>query len=185
MGLWSKIGSALSNGFKAGKKFISDNAGTIANVGLTAVNPVAGGAMALARSKIGKQLWESGKSLASKAWDKTKQFANEHADTIGEYAAKGLKAGAAALDSYAGVPIGSTLLKGANKLAGKYAKDSTGWSRFAKGIASGTKESDLSKQLNSQSQATNESNGHVASGYSLSSTGNYYNGKNRKKSWVL
>ena len=184
MGLWNRIGKAVGSAFKKGKQFVSDNAGTIANIGLTAANPIAGGAMALARSKIGKQLWESGKSLASKAWDKTKQLASEHADTIGEYAAKGLKAGAAALDTKLGVPVGSTLLKGANKLASKYAKDDTGWGRFAKGLSKGTGESSLSSQLTSQSQATNESNGHVASGYSLSSTGNY-NGAHRKKSWVM
>ena len=186
MGLWSKIGSALSNGFKTGKKFISDNAGTIANIGLAAANPIAGTGMALARSKIGKQIWEKAKEYAPKAWNAAKDFANKHADTIGNVAAKGLAAGAAALDSYTGVPIGSALAVGAHKLARKYANDKTGWGRFAKGFSSQAKESNLGSQLKSQSNAPDVSNGHIASGYSISSTGNnQYNGRNRKKSWFM
>ena len=182
MGLWNAIGSAISKGFKAGKKFVSDNAGTIANIGLTAVNPIAGGAMALARSSFGKKAWQMAKDYAPKAWEATKKLASEHAETIGKYAAKGLKAGAAALDSYAGVPIGSALAHGASKLASKYAKNDTGWGRFAKGFSAKPAKSNLNSQLNSQSNASNESNGHVAAGYSLSATGNY-NGAGRKKSW--
>ena len=174
MGLWSNIGSKLAAGFKAGKKFISDNAGTIANIGLTAVNPIAGAGMALARSKIGKQLWNQAKDLASK-----------HAGTIGNLAGTALNAAAPALDALGskyGVPIGTAIQSGAKKLAKHYAKDDTGWGRFAKGFANTSSKSNLSSQLNSQSNATNESNGHVAAGYTVSSTGNY-NGLNRKKSW--
>ena len=181
MGLWNNIGSAISKGFKAGKKFISDNAGTIGNIGLTAINPVAGGAMALARSGLGKKAWQLAKDYAPKAWEATKKLANEHAETIGKYAAKGLTAGAAALDAHTGIPIGSTLLKGAKNLAKNYAKNDTGWGKFAKGFSAKGEKSNLNSQLNSQSNASNESNGHVAAGYSLSSTGNY----NRKKSRVL
>ena len=185
MGLWNAIGSAISKGFKAGKKYISDNAGTIANIGLTAVNPVAGAGMALARSKFGKSLWEKAKPYASKAWDATKKFASEHSEQIGDIASKGLALGAKALDTYAGVPIGSAIHAGAKKLAKHYAKDDTGWGRFAKGLAAGSSKSNLSPQLNSQSTAANESNGHVAAGYSISSTSNGFNGRNRKKSWFM
>jgi len=182
MGLWNNIGSAISKGFKAGKKFVSDNAGTIANIGLTAVNPVAGGVMALARSGLGKKAWQLAKDYAPKAWEATKKLANEHAETIGNVASKVVGAGAAALDSYTGVPIGSALAHGAKKLAKHYAKNDTGWGKFAKGFSAKSANSNLNSQLNSQSNASNESNGHVAAGYSLSARGNY-NGKNRKKSW--
>lgn len=192
MGLWNKIGSAISKGFKAGKQYISDNAGTLANVGLAYVNPVAGAGMALARSKFGKSLWEKAKPYVSKAWDATKKFANEHADTIGKYAAKGLTAGAVALDAYTGIPIGSIALQGAKHIAGKYAKDDTGWGRFAKGLSGKLSKSKtikgLDSQLDSQNNATNASNGHVATGYSISATSNQpirSNGRNRKVSNFL
>ena len=188
MGLWNRIGSAISSGFKAGKKYISDNAGTIANIGLAAVNPVAGAGagagMAFARSKFGKQLWEQAKPHVSKAWNATKDFASKHADTIGKVAAAGLNAAAPALDAYLGVPAESIIKSGAQKIAKHYAKNDTGWGRFAKGFAGESSKSNLSSQIKHQSNASNESNGHIAAGYSISSTGNY-NGKNRKKSWFL
>ena len=92
MGLWNAIGSGISNAFKAGKKFVSDHP-TLANVGLAAVNPVAGAGMAFARSKLGKNLWEKAKEYAPKAWNAAKDLANKHADKIGNVAAAGLSAG--------------------------------------------------------------------------------------------
>ena len=197
MGLWNKIGSAISQGFKAGKKYITDNAGTIANIGLTAMNPVAGAGMYLARSKFGKSLWEKAKPYATKAWNATKKFASEHADTIGDLAAKGLTTGAAALDAYTGVPIASAVAHGAKKIAKHYANDDTGWGRFAKGFVGKANKSkntsaSLTSKLASQSNAADVSNGHVATGYSISSTGTNskptkrnYNGYNRMVSNFL
>ena len=121
-------------------------------------------------SKVG-QTWEGAKKLPGQAWEGIKkgyqqgmELASKHADTIGSYAA-------GALSAY------SPTLGAAASLIGKhFANDNTGWGRFAKGLSSG-----LSSKLQSQSNASNESNGHVASGYSISSNGNY-NGMSRKRS---
>ena len=177
MGLLSKIGNLASGAFKAGKKFVGDHSNVI-GAGLTAINPVAGAAYGVANSKFGRgalgKLWNAGKGVASTAWEgikkgyqQGKELASKHADTIGSYAA-------GALSAY------SPTLGAAASLIGKhFANDNTGWGRFAKGLSSG-----LSSKLQSQSNASNESNGHVASGYSISSNGNY-NGMSRKRSNAL
>lgn len=181
MGLWNNIGKAVGSAFKKGKQFISDNSstiGNIANAGLFAVNPVAGAGVAVARSKFGKTLWEKAKPHLSNAWNKAKELANKHADTIGNVAATGLSA------------IHPALGAGVGMIANHFANDKTGWGRFAKSLAKGTGGSDLSSLLSSQSNASNQSNGHVATGYSISATGNNIqparsNGKNRKVSNFL
>ena len=180
MGLWNKIGSAISNGFKAGKKYITDNAGTIGNIGLAAINPVAGAGMYLARSKFGKSLWEKAKEYAPKAWNATKDFASKHADTIGNVAGTALNA------------IHPGIGAGVGMIANHFANDKTGWGRFAKSLANGTGGGALSNLLKQQSNAADVSNGHVATGYSISSTGNNskpakknYNGYNRMVSDFL
>ena len=162
MGLWNRISSAVSSGWNKARNGIGQ-----------AVNNV--------KSGIGN-VYNSTKQGLKKGWQATKDLASKHADTIGGLAAKAVSVAAPALDAYLGVPVGSILQSGAKKLAKHYAKDDTGWGRFAKGFANTSSKSNLSSQLNSQSNATNESNGHVAAGYTVSSTGNY-NGLNRKKSW--
>ena len=163
MGLFNRISSAISSSWNKARNGIGQ-----------AVNNV--------KSGVGNT-FNTAKQGLKKGFTAAKDFASKHADTIGNVAAKGLAAGAAALDSYAGVPIGSALAAGAHKLAGKYANDKTGWGRFAKGISQGTA---LGSQLKSQSNAPDVSNGHIASGYSISSTGNnQYNGRNRKKDWFM
>ena len=162
MGLWNRIGSAVSNGWNKARNGISQ-----------AVNNV--------KSGIGNT-YNKAKEGLKKGWEATKDFTSKHADTIGKVAAGAINVAAPALDAYLGVPVGSIIKSGAKKLAKHYAKDDTGWGRFAKGFAGESSKSKLSNQLNSQSNAVNESNGHVAAGYSISSTGNY-NGRNRKKSW--
>ena len=153
MGLWNRIGSAISSGWNK------------------------------ARNGIGNA-YNATKQGVKKGWNATKDFASKHADTIGKVAAAGLNAAAPALDAYLGVPAESIIKSGAQKIAKHYAKNDTGWGRFAKGFAGESSKSNLSSQIKHQSNASNESNGHIAAGYSISSTGNY-NGKNRKKSWFL
>ena len=109
-----------------------------------------------------------------KGWEATKDFADKHADTIGKVAA-------GALTAYN--PI---LGAGAGLIASHFANDKTGWGRFAKSLAGGVFGDDnLSSKLSSQSNPSNTSNGHVATGYSISATGNSptkFNGQNRMKS---
>ena len=128
-----------------------------------------GNAVNNVKSGIGN-VYNTTKQGLKKGWEATKDFTSKHADTIGNVAA-------GALSAYN--PI---LGAGVGMIANHFANDKTGWGRFAKGLAVGTGGDFLSSHLNSQSNATNESNGHVAAGYSISSTGNY-NGRNRKKSW--
>ena len=150
MGLWNRIGSAISSGWNKARNGIGQ-----------AVNGV--------KSGIGNAYNKTKEGL-KKGWEATKDFASKHAETIGKVAAAGLSAYNPALGA------------GVGMIANHFANDKTGWGRFAKSLAGGTGGSVLSNALSSQSKASNESNGHVAAGYSLSSTGNY-NGKNRKKSW--
>ena len=166
MGLFNRISNAVASGWNKARNGISQ-----------AVNNV--------KSGIGNA-YNTAKQGVKKGWNATKDLASKHAETIGKVASAGLNAAAPALDAYLGVPVGSIIQSGAKKLANHYAKDDTGWGRFAKGFAGGSSKSNnnLPSQLNSQSNATNESNGHVATGYSLSSTGNY-NGYHRKKSKFL
>ena len=114
--------------------------------------------------------YNSAKEGVKKGWNATKDFASKHAETIGNVAAAGLSAYNPALGVAAGL------------IGNHFAKNDTGWGRFMKGLAGGSGGDTLASHLNSQSNANNESNGHVAAGYSISSTGNIYN---RKKNRVL
>ena len=133
------------------------------------------------KSGIGNA-YNSAKQGLKKGWEATKDFASKHAETLGNVAMGGLST------------YNPLLGAGVGLIANHFANDKTGWGRFMKGLAggirSGSGDDTLASRLNSQSNASNESNGHVATGYSISSTGNYasptkyYNGRNRKKSWV-
>ena len=172
-GLWTRIGSAVSSGWNRARNGVN-----------AVVNNV--------KSGVGNA-FNATKEGVKKGWKVTKNFASKHAETIGNVAGAALNVAAPALDAALGIPVGSIIQSGAKKLAKHYAKNDTGWGRFAKGLSGGSTKSkgssELSKQLTAQSNAINESNGHVAAGYSISSTGNntkpFYNGKHRMKSWVL
>ena len=162
MGLWNRIGGAISNGWNKARNGISQ-----------AVNNV--------KTGIGNA-YNSTKQGLKKGWQATKDFADKHAETIGNVAAGALSA------------YNPVLGAGVGMIANRFANDKTGWGRFAKSLAKGTGGSDLSSLLSSQSNASNQSNGHVATGYSISSTGNntaptkptkQYNGKNYRNSKVL
>ena len=156
MGLWNRLGNVISSGWNKERNAVSH-----------AVNAV--------KSGVGNA-YNATKEGVKKGWNATKDFASKHAETIGNVAVAGLSAYNPALGAAAGL-IGS-----------HFGHDKSGFGRFMKGLAGGVGMGgggdNLSSQLKSQSNATNESNGHVATGYSLSSTGNY-NGRNRQKSWVL
>lgn len=149
MGLFNRIGGAISNGWNRARNGISQ-----------AVNNV--------KQNIGNA-YNSTKNGLKKTWNATKDFTSKHAETIGKVAA-------GALNAYHPV-----LGAGAGLIASHFANDNSGWGRFAKGLSGGGG-NNLSSQLQAQSKAINESNGHVASGYSISSTGNS-NAYRRKKSW--
>lgn len=116
--------------------------------------------------------YNKSKEGLKKGWNATKDFASKHAETIGTVAGGALSA----WNPVVGAGVGM--------IANHFANDKTGWGRFMKGISGQTGGSELSSALSSQSTAPNTSNSHVASGYSLSSTGNY-NGRDRMKSRVL
>ena len=150
MGLWNRIGSAISSGWNKARNGVSQ-----------AVNAV--------KTGIGNA-YNTTKEGVTKGWNATKDFASKHAETIGKVAAAGLTAYNPALGVAAGL------------IGNHFAKNDTGWGRFMKGLAGQTGGDTLASHLNTQSNASNELNGHVASGYSLSSTGNIYS---RKKGRVL
>jgi len=162
MGLWSRLGTNIANGWRSARAGFKSGMSNAFN-----------------KTKTGLR----------KGWAVTKDFTSKHADTIGMIAGAALNAAAPALDSLGastiGVPVGTALNAGGKMIAKKFAKNDTGWGRFAKGFSRDNKKSKLPSQLSAQSKAVDESNGHIAAGYSLSSTGNYYNGKNRKKSWFM
>ena len=112
-----------------------------------------------------------------KGWEATKDFADKHADTIGKVAAGALSMYSPALGAGAGL------------IASHFANDKTGWGRFAKSLAGGDSDNMTSK-LDSQSKPSNTSNGHIATGYSISATGANpspikFNGQGRKVSRFL
>ena len=130
-----------------------------------------GGVINNVKTGIGNA-YNSTKQGLKKGWNTTKDFASKHADTIGNIAAGALSA------------YNPVLGAGIGMVANHFANDKSGWGRFAKGLAGGTGGNFLASNLQSQSNASNESNGHVATGYSISSRGNY-NGDHRKKSLAL
>ena len=218
MGLWSRISDAIAGGFKTGKKWIADNGGTLGQLALTAYNPVLG---ALAGTQTGKKVisstwdaaktnapkawegtknlasraWEGMKNLPGKAWERTKNLAGKawEGTKKGWEAGKGLASkhsetiGGAALRAFGAIHPGLGATVGT--IAGHFANDNSGWGRFAKGLSGGG----LSSHLESQGQASNVSNGHVATGYgggySISTTGNVTkprsNGRNYIKSGFI
>ena len=114
-----------------------------------------------------------------KGWEATKDFTSKHADTIGKIAAGALSS------------VNPVLGAGAGLIASHFANDKTGWGRFAKSLAGGLLGNDnLPSKLSSQSNPSNTSNGHVATGYSISATGTNstprkFNGNNRMVSRFL
>ena len=175
MGLWNRLSSAVSTGWNKGRNAIS-------------------GAINAAKSGIGNA-YNATKRGLGKAYNAAKEFASNNAETIGKIASAGLNAAAPALDAFGvstlGVPIGTTLNAGTKMISRHLAKDDTGWGRLAKGLSSKSSGGGLSSQLESQSKAIDTSNGHVATGYSISTTGNFskpsktYSGRNHKQSRVL
>lgn len=133
------------------------------------------GAINSVKAGIGNAYNKSKEGL-KKGWNATKEFADKHADTIGTVAAGALSA------------YNPLLGAGVGMIANRFANEKTRWGRFANALAKGTGGSDLSSALSSQSNASNQSNGHVATGYSISATGTNSkpsNGRNRMKSNFL
>ena len=105
-----------------------------------------------------------------KAYNATKDFASKHAETIGSVAGGALMAYNPALASLAA------------PLAGHFANDKTGFGRAMKGFSNPF--SKLSSQLESQGKAADVSNGHVATGYSISATGNNTNPRYKGRNYL-
>ena len=132
------------------------------------------------KSGIGNA-YNAAKRGLGKAYNVGKDFASKHAETIGTLAGGALMAYNPALASFAA------------PLAKHLAHDKSGFGRAMKGFSNPF--SKLSSQLESQSEAKDVSNGHVATGYgggySISTSGNNtkpvkrYSGYHNKQSRVL
>ena len=160
MGLFNRISSVVSRGWNKARNGIGQ-----------AVNNV--------KSGVGNAFNKAKQGL-KKGWEATKDFADKHADTIGKVAAGALSMYSPALGAGAGL------------IASHFANDKTGWGRFAKSLAGGVfgDSDNMTSKLDSQSKPSNTSNGHIATGYSISATGANpspikFNGQGRKVSRFL